>query len=352
VCLVPVTENVVGAATDRDGSARRAFGPPPGARADLIVEAPGLFTLAQDAGRVGLAHLGVPAAGPADPLAHALANRLVGNQPGTTTLEVTARGPVLRCDAPTPVHVAVVGGDPEVTVNGHVVGAGHVVPVAPGQRLAVGALAAGLRTYLAVAGGWSLPSVMGSASTDLLSGMGPGPLVAGDALTRAGHPGPMADHLAPEAWRVLANGRTARRTVRVLPGPHPEWFGADAVEELAGTTWVVEPTSDRVGVRLRPVGGAGVVRRSDELDSQGMVTGAIQVPPDGCPVVLGPDHATLGGYPVVAVVISADRWLLGQCRPGDEVAFLPVTPVQATQALASVARASLAVDGTYPAVVG
>jgi KipI family sensor histidine kinase inhibitor len=352
VCLVPVTENVDDAATDGGGSPRRPIGPAPGVRPDLIVEAPGLFTLAQDAGRAGLAHLGVPTAGPADPLAHALANRLVGNQPETTALEVTARGPVLRCDAPAPVHVAVVGGDPEVTVDEHVVGAGHVVPVAPGQRLAVGAPIAGLRTYLALAGGWSLPSVMGSASTDVLSGMGPGPLVAGDALTRAGVPGPMADRLASEAWRVLSNGSTARRTVRVLPGPHPEWFGADAVEELAGTVWVVQGTSDRVGVRLRPVGGLGVVRHSGELDSQGMVTGAIQVPPDGCPVVLGPDHATLGGYPVVAVVVSADRWLLGQCRPGDEVVFLPVTPAQASQALASVARASLAVDGTYPAVVG
>jgi KipI family sensor histidine kinase inhibitor len=352
VCLVPVSDHVEGGVTVGDASARRALAPPPGARADLTVETPGLFTLAQDAGRAGLAHLGVPAAGPADPLAHALANRLVGNEPGTTALEVTARGPALRCDAPSPLHVAVVGGDPEVTVGQHVVGAGHVVPVAPGQRLVVGAPMAGLRTYLAVAGGLSLPSVMGSASTDVLSGVGPGPLVAGDALTLAGDPGPMADRLAPEALRVLSDGSTARRTVRVLPGPHPEWFGAEAVEELAGTAWVVQGTSDRVGVRLRPISGSGVVRRPGELDSQGMVTGAIQMPPDGYPVVLGPDHATLGGYPVVAVVVSADRWLLGQCRPGDEVAFQPVTPAQASRALASLSRASLAVDGTYPAVVG
>ena len=340
------------AGTSRDGSSRPALRPPPGARADLIVEGPGILTLAQDAGRIGLAHLGVPAAGPADPLAHALANRLVGNRPGTAALEITARGPVLRCEAPAPVHVAAVGGDPPITVDERVVPAGHVVPVAPGQRVAVGTPATGLRTYLAVAGGLSLPQVVGSASTDVLSGMGPGPLAAGDALTVARPPGPMADHLAPEARRVLSIDLAARRTVRVLPGPHPEWFDTGVVEELAGTTWVVEGTSDRVGVRLRPSSGGGLVRRPGELDSQGMVTGAVQVPPDGCPVVLGPDHATLGGYPVVAVVVSADRWLLGQCRPGDEITFQPVTSSEASQALALVTRAARAVDGTYPAVVG
>lgn len=357
VCLVPVTEAGDGdpardAGTDRERWARQPLVPPPGARADLVVEAPGILTLAQDAGRAGLAHLGVPAAGPADPLAHALANRLAGNPPGTAALEVTARGPVLRCEAPAPVHVAAVGGDPQVTVDGRAVRAGHVVPVAPGQRVAVGTPVAGLRTYLAVAGGLSLPPVLGSASTDVLSGLGPGPLATGDALTVAGPPGPMGDHVANEAWRVLSRGRAARRTVRVLPGPHPEWFDPGALEALAGTAWVVEGTSDRVGVRLRPVGGGGLGRRPGELDSQGMVVGAVQVPPDGRPVVLGPDHATLGGYPVVAVVVSADRWLLGQCRPGDEIAFQPVTPAEAARALAVVARAAQAVDGTYPAVVG
>jgi KipI family sensor histidine kinase inhibitor len=356
VRLVPVDgggDDATGSAeADREPSARQPLVPPPGSGADLVVEAPGVLTVAQDAGRAGLAHLGVPAAGPADPLAHALANRLVGNPPGTTALEVTARGPVLRNVAPAPLYVAVVGADPEVMVDGHVARAGHVMPLAPGQRLAVGTLATGLRSYLAVAGGLSLPPLLGSASTDMLCALGPGPLATKDAVALAGPPGPMADHLGPDAWRVLSKGQEARRTLRVLPGPHPEWFGAGVVEELAGQAWVVEGTSNRVGVRLRPAGGDGLARRPGEIDSVGMVTGAVQVPPDGRPVILGPDHATLGGYPVVAVVVSADRWLLGQCRPGDEIAFQPVTPGEAMQALAEVSRAARSVSGTYPAVVG
>lgn len=359
VCLVPVGSPGDGTApaaagsegSARVGAARQPLGPPPGRRADLVVEVPGILTLAQDGGRVGLAHLGVPPAGPADPLAHALANRLVGNPPKSTALEVTARGPVLRCTGST-LHVAAVGGDPTVTVDGRAVRAGHVVPVAPGQRVTVGAPVGGLRTCLAVAGGLSVAPVLGSSSTDVLSGLGPGALAAGDALALAGPAGPMADHLAPEAWRALAAGRGTRRTLRVLPGPHPEWFDHDAFEELGASAWEVEAASDRVGVRLRPAGGRGVRRRPGELDSQGTVTGAVQVPPDGRPVVLGPDHATLGGYPVVAVVASADWWVLGQCRPGDEIVLQPVTPPEAARALAAVHRASRAVDGTYPAAIG
>ena len=285
-----------------------------------------------------------------------------GTTPGTTALEVTARGPVVRCVGTVPLHVAVVGADPLVTVDGREVGAGHVVPVGPGQRLAVGPVRGGLRAYVAVAGGLGVPAVLGSTGTDLLARLGPGPLVAGDALGLAGRPGPMADRLAPEGRRAV--GAAARRVLRVLPGPHAEWFRPGVLEELAGAAWTVEPTSSRVGLRLRRAaeadagdgpggaGAAGVWRRPGELDSQGMVTGAVQVPPSGEPVVLGPDHATLGGYPVAAVVIRADRWVIGQCRPGDEVSLEPVTPREAGLALAAHRRAARAVTGRYPTAAG
>lgn len=331
-----------------DRPARRPLVPPAGCRVDLVVEDPGAYTVAQDAGRAGRAHLGVPGAGPADPLAHALANRLVGNDRGATALEITARGPVLRCASPEGLHVAVVGADPEVLVDGRAVGAGHVVPVGPGQRLAVGTVRGGLRTYLAVAGGLSVPEVMGSTATDALSRLGPGPLLPGDELSVGAPPGPMADRLAPEARQLLRRGTAERRTVRVLPGPHGEWFGPDALERLTEDPWSVDAASDRVGLRLRHPTGATVPRRQGELDSQGMVTGALQVPPSGSPVVLGPDHATLGGYPVVAVVASADRWLLGQCRPGDQVTLVPVTLEAAAVALGELRRTVGAVTGRYP----
>jgi biotin-dependent carboxylase-like uncharacterized protein len=323
--------------------------PPPGSSAVFEVEEAGLLTMVQDAGRASLAHLGVPGAGPFDPLAHALANRLVGNTWAAPALEVTARGPVLRSTAVT--YVAVVGADPEVTVDGREVAAGHVVPLAVGQRLAVGAVRAGLRCTVAVAGGLAVPGVLGSCSTDLLSGLGPGPLAAGDVLG-SGDPGPMGDHLGPGA-----PGGAARRgpwVLRVLPGPHGRWFAPDAFERLSGARFVVDAASDRIGIRLTPAdGGPGVARREGELDSQGMVTGAVQVPPDGRPVVLGPDHATVGGYPVVAVVAGCDRWLLGQCRPGDEVELAPVAAEEAATALDALRRAAaVAVVGRYPSVPG
>jgi biotin-dependent carboxylase-like uncharacterized protein len=247
------------------------------------------------------------------------------------------------------VHVAVVGGDPPVAVDGRPVGAGHVVPVSAGQRLAVGRPAHGLRCYLAVAGGLDVPAVLGSRSTDVLSWLGPGPLAAGDELALAGPPGPLGDRLGPRA-PAAAGGC---RVLRVLPGPHAHWFAEGSVERLAATRWVVEPASDRVGLRLSAHRGGGVERHPGELDTQGMVTGAVQVPPDGNPVVLGPDHATLGGYPVVAVVAAADRWLIGQCRPGDEVELAPVGGAEAASALARLVTAARgAVVGRYPVVAG
>jgi KipI family sensor histidine kinase inhibitor len=333
-------------------TARAPLRPPPGSRAAAVVEDPGILTMVQDGGRRGKASLGVPHAGPADALAHELSNRLVGNHPEAPALEVTARGPVLRCAVP--IYVAVAGGDAVVTVDGREVGNGHVLPVEPGQRLAVGPVRTGLRAYLAVAGGWSATEVLGSSSTDVLTGLGPGPLATGDELVVRATPGPMADHLAPGApGQATPAGSPPRRTLRVLPGPHAEWFPDGAFERLSDLRWEVDGASDRVGVRLRPVTGDGIDRRPGELDSQGMVDGAVQVPPSGAPVLLGPDHATLGGYPVVAVVASADLWVLGQCRPGDEVQLAPVTRAEAAQALGWLTGAVAgAVVGRYPVIPG
>ncbi len=321
----------------------------------LVVDDPGLLTVVQDAGRRRLAHLGVPAAGPADPLSHALANLLVGNDTGAPVLEVTARGPVLVCTRS--AHLAVVGHGATVTVDGRAVGAGRVFPLAPGQRIEVALGAGGLRAYVAVAGGVSVPSVMGSRSTDVLSWLGPGPLVAGDELGTLGQAGPLRAHL-DDAALVVAHGRrpvggAGPWRLRVLPGPHPEWFAEDALGRLTDGPYVVEPSSSRVGTRLTSSDGSLIERRSGELASEGVVTGAVQVPPDGRPVVLGPDHATTGGYPVLAAVIAADRWVIGQCRPGDEVVFEVVIPVEAARALGALAVAvERAPVGRYPVVAG
>lgn len=290
----------------------------------LQVEDPGFLTLIEDAGRVGFAGIGVPTAGPVDAHAHVLANRLVGNDAGAAALEATVVGPRLRCVASG--HLAVVGSRCQPMLDGRPVPVGTPLPVGPGQMLDVGRLSGAPRATVAVAGGIApverTAGDLGSTSTDTLSKLGPGPLAAGDLLARAGPPGPMGGQLAPvwEQW-FQAGGVGTCTVLRVLAGPHPEWFSCAALEDLTAVSWAVTADSDRVGVRLRGLGGAGVRPRAGELRSQPMVTGAVQVPPDGQPVILLADHATHGGYPVVAVVIDADIALAGRVGPGSSVQF-------------------------------
>jgi KipI family sensor histidine kinase inhibitor len=328
---------------------RAPLSPAAGGTAGIVVERSGMLALVEDGGRRGSAHLGVPQAGPADPVSHTLANLLVGNPPGAAAIEATADGPTLR--AATDLFVAVVGGDPAVLLDGREVGHAHVVPVRAGQRLTVGPVRHGLRTYVAVAGGILLPDVVGSRSTDVLSGLGAGPLAAGDVLA-VGTPevARLRDHLAPgEARGPARDGPHAARhwTARVLPGPHARWMDG-GIDDLLARRFGVAPTSDRTGVRLE-AGGVPLGRRAGEIDSQGVVTGAVQLPPDGQPIVLGPDHATLGGYPVVAVVATVDHWIFGQCRPGDTVAFVAVDLAAAGAAwTAAQRRIGGAAVGRYP----
>ncbi len=146
-----------------------------------------------------------------------------------------------------------------------------------------------------------------------------------------------------------------RWQLRVVPGPHAEHFAVDAVARLAAVVFEVQSASNRVGIRLRAEASPPSLRDSaggGALDSQGVVTGAVQVPPDGEPVVLLPDHATLGGYPVLAVVAAVDHGRLGQCGPGTRVRFVPIDHAAAEDAWRVARRASAgAVVGTYPLAV-
>jgi KipI family sensor histidine kinase inhibitor len=348
------------AATTGSGSASAAPRPPvdrgdPGPSEGgvpvFVVEQPGLHTVLQDGGRRGMAAIGVPTAGPADPTSFSLANRLVGNSPEACALEMTAQGPALRCLSPT--FVAVVGGSPDVRVGGRSASPGQVIPVGPGQTVEIGLVRRGLRTYLAVAGGLVGPLVLGSSATDVLSGFGPGPIAAGQRLAAGPLSLPLGDHLADDV--MAGPGGEMPLELRVLPGPHPERFAPGAFESLAERRFSVEGQSNRVGLRLRPVGQGPSLAASDTgpaLDSQGMVVGAMQVPPDGEPVVLLPDHATLGGYPVIAVVASVDHGLLGQCAPGATLSLRPVTMDGARRDLVTRRRTlRRAVVGHYPVAV-
>ena len=236
-----------------------------------------------------------------------------------------------------------VGGAPDVRVDGAAVPAGQVVPLAPGQLLEIGRLHGGLRTYLAVAGGLCGPEVLASLASDELSGLGPGPLQAGQVLSAGPWEPPLGDHLLPGLPRQVSGDGPL--VLRVVAGPHGERFVPDVLARLARPAFPrggdeqpgrAAPRGDRRG---RDVGRAGAPEAT-ELDSQGVVTGVVQIPPGGEPVVLGPDHATLGGYPVAAVVAAVDHALLGQCAPGCEVRFEPVELDEARHAWRSWRRAA------------
>lgn len=269
----------------------------------------GPLVLVQDGGRPGLAHLGVPRSGALDRPAWALGQRLVGNTPGTAGLEVLLGG--LRVRATDGCWVAATGAEADLRVDGRAVATGRSVRVPAGSEVVLGVPARGARTYLAVQGGVAVAPVLGSRSTDTLSGLGPPAVRAGDVLPLGAPSGPPADVEAP--------GRAPDGPLRVHPGPRADRCAGDPVDLLAGRTWRVGGQSDRVGLRLE----GGTLRRTGpgEVASEGVVLGAVQLPPSGEPVVFLADHPTTGGYPVVAVVEPVDLWRCAQLRPGDPLTF-------------------------------
>ena len=293
----------------------------------LRVLEPGPLSLVQDAGRLGWAHLGVPRGGWLDPVAATLANRLVGNPEGAAVLECLLGGTVLETGRA--MTVAVTGGRCTVTVAGRPAPHGEALSVPAGARIALGTVVAGLRVYVAAAGGVAPQPVLGSRSTDTLSWTGPPRVLAGTVLPVGRPSGPPPATSAPVVPRPqLTLGPAGRGPVRlgVLAGPRTDWFEPGVLTDLASRTWVVQPDSDRVALRLAPADAAVLTRDNarPELPSEGVVLGAVQVPPSGRPLVFLADHPTTGGYPVVGVVGADDLWVCAHLRPGDEVSFSTV----------------------------
>jgi len=272
----------------------------------------GALTTIQDLGRPGLGHLGIPRSGAADRRSLRRANRLVGNSEGAPALETTLAGPALRFSAP--ATIAITGATVEARLDDRTVAMHAALAVDAGATLRVGTAGVGLRTYVAVRGGIEAPLVLGSASSDLLNALGPAPLAPGMILA-VGPP-----HRAPPAAEPQPPPAPAvEPTLRIVLGPREDWFTDAALHALTHDPYVVSPDSDRTGVRLR---GPVLARaREDELRSEGMVPGALQVPPSGQPILLLADHPTTGGYPVIAVVASADLPIVGQLRPGQSLRF-------------------------------
>ncbi|MDE3206865.1 MAG: 5-oxoprolinase subunit PxpB, partial [Acidobacteriota bacterium] len=316
-------EPATGDVATRAGRLSHPLTPPaPGQPAILVVER-GPHLTVQDLGRPGWAHVGVPAAGAADRGAARAANQLVGNPDGAAVMEALT-GPVrlrMRADR----LIAVTGADAPVTVDGLPARRHTALALRSGSELVIGRCHSGLRIYLAVSGGFDLPVVLGSRSTDTLSGLGPSALCDGDLVaigpdqpTRIGQLGSDRVGAVPpgsgpairgEGGRDIpaprATGGPRRERPDVLEiqarwGPRDDRLGPRGQLALAATEWSVSPLSDRVGVRLE--GPPLSLVHPGGVPSEGMVAGAVQVPPAGHPIILMRNHPPTGGYPVVAVV--------------------------------------------------
>ncbi len=272
----------------------------------------GLLTLIQDLGRVGLASIGVGPSGAADRGAFRLGARLLAQSYTAAALEVTFGGLSVRARGD--LQVALTGAQAPAAVDGRAVGYFGPFMVADGQILTLGTPQLGLRSYLSVRGGIAVAPVLGSRSTDTLSGLGPPPVRAGDVLPVG--PPPKA---FPNQDLVPVPARSAETLVLyALRGPRDDWLSEIAA--LAETTWTVSDHSDRVGIRLsgEPLRREDS-RRGQELSSEGVVCGSIQVPPGGQPVIFLADHPVTGGYPVVAVLLDDDIDRAAQAVPGQQV---------------------------------
>lgn len=270
----------------------------------------GMLDLVMDRGRPGFRSQGVPEGGAADSLALILANRLVGNPDNAAGLEMLLQGPRLRFVEG--ARVAIIGAGLAPRLDGVPVPLNQTLEVEPGGELDFGVATNGLRACLAISGGIGAPLVLGSRSTFLPGGFGGWKgraLRIGDVLS-------LGTGTAMRSGRVREYLQTG--PVRIMPGPQLAGFADSALQALTASSYIVSNDCNRSGIRLS---GQALNYEGDELPSQAVLPGAIQVPPSGQPIILGWDGPVTGGYPVIAGIVSADLHRLAQLKPGDEVSF-------------------------------
>jgi biotin-dependent carboxylase-like uncharacterized protein len=269
----------------------------------------GIGSLFQDLGRLGCSHLGVGRSGAADRPSHCLANRLVGNDESQATIE-TCGGLTVRFHDP--AVVAVTGAQGAIDVrNGPPMAVNGVEHLPAGVELTLRAPGEGVRYYVAIRGGLDIAPVLGSRSFDTLAGLGPR-LRAGDRIA-----------IGPDPRTPITTDigivQPSTTLIDISLGPRHDWFTAGAWTHLTTGAYVVSPSGNRVGARLSGPPLERVAIR--ELLSEGLVEGAIQVPPDGQPIVMLADHPVTGGYPVIAVVAPYHVPSVAQARPGTALRF-------------------------------
>lgn len=319
-------------------------------RAAWRVIAPGSLTTVQDRGRDGWRHLGVGRAGALDPASAALANRMAGNPSDAAVLEITLIGPTL--ELPQPARIALCGAAIDARFEDaqnrvHAIPCGRPVDL-PAGLLRLGAIRSGLRAWLAVAGGFDVPLVLGSRSTDLRGGFGGlhGRALRSDDVIPLG-PQPMHDLVEPQApawWIALHTVPANASPIRCVPASDTATV-ADAARALTMQDWRVDPRSDRQGLRCS---GAPILATLEEQVSAPVAPGTIQLPPDGQPIVLLADAQTVGGYPRLGHVVCVDLPRLAQLRAGDALRFEAITADAAAllrrKRDAELARALLAIN--------
>lgn len=283
----------------------------------LGVIVPGFQTTVQDAGRPGHAHLGVSACGAADAVSMRIGNLLAGNSQDAPALEMTLVGGTFQFEDA--AVIAITGSDFGPLLDRSPVPLWTSIPVAPGQRLECRATRSGARCYLCISGGIKVPLVLGSASTHLMTGLGGHlgrALKAGDDLELGASQLQIARLLrVPDLLVDLLR----RDIIRVTEGPQSGRYAGPALAEFVSNPYVVSEESNRMGIRLRgnPIRGL----ETGDMLTEGVSLGAVQVPPDGQPIILFVEHQTTGGYAKIANVISADMHAVGQLRPRDTVRF-------------------------------
>jgi antagonist of KipI len=290
----------------------------------IRVKNPGMFSTIQDLGRYGYSHLGISIVGAADRLSLRIANLLVGNEENAPALEMTLLGATLEFQQRQ--IVALAGADCDAKVGTSQVRLGEAMEVPAGGVLKCGGMKTGARSYLAVQGGFDVPTVMGSTATDVrgqFGGFEGRRLKSGDVL-------PVRDGRAGRTRRLKPGVLDAvyrHDVMRVSRGAQQEWFGPEAFEVLFSCPYTISDQSDRTGLRLK--GEPLRPREQSQLLTDGIPLGAMQVPQDGQPIILFVDQQTTGGYPKIASVIMADMHHVGQLRPHEQVRFHEVSIAQA-----------------------
>lgn len=280
----------------------------------LTILSPGPLTTVQDEGRFGYMNTGFSPGGAMDRGAMRLANLLVGNKMNEGVLEMTMAGitAAFSCDT----VIAVTGADMSPLLNGKNVAMNESILVKKGDELKLGFANGGLRTYLAVAGGFDLPLVMGSLSTNLkccLGGFQGRKLAAGDEI-------PLKKSISSFQKRSFSPPKQSSTLhIHAMLGPQEDYFTDGGIHSFFTEEYTVSPQSDRMGIRLEGV--AVESKNGVDIISDGIAFGSVQIPAAGTPIIMMADRQTTGGYAKIATVISSDLDLLAQAKPGDKIRF-------------------------------